>query len=77
MVVEATETTEVTGLPFSDGDITRLLGPANCLSEKWRLVTSYVKTRGLVKQQIQSFNYFVTQGMQKILKVKFLRIIGV
>ena len=54
----------------SQNDINALLEPTKNLSEKWRLVTSYVKTRGLVKQQIESFNYFVTQGMQKIVEVE-------
>ena len=58
------------GIETESPDINELLGPTKNLSEKWRLVTSYVKTRGLVKQQIESFNYFVTQGMQKILKVE-------
>eukprot|EP01084_Bolivina_argentea_P278251 475273_1 len=47
---------------------TELLSPINNPIDKWKLVSTYVKTRGLVKQHIESFNYFVDKGLKKILK---------
>ena len=47
----------------------QILAPINSIPDKWKLVSTYVKTRGLVKQHIESFNYFVDKGLKKILKV--------
>jgi DNA-directed RNA polymerase beta subunit len=35
--------------------------------DKWRLLPAFLKVRGLVKQHIDSFNYFVNADLQKIL----------
>jgi DNA-directed RNA polymerase III subunit RPC2 len=35
--------------------------------DKWRLVPAFLQTKGLVKQHIDSFNYFVETGLQKII----------
>jgi len=36
--------------------------------EKWKLVPSFLETRGLVKQHLDSFNYLIDFGLKKILK---------
>ena len=41
------------------------------LDEKWKLVPAFLKTRGLVKQHTDSFNYLINHGLTKILKVGF------
>ncbi|CBY31939.1 unnamed protein product [Oikopleura dioica] len=38
------------------------------VQEKWKLVPAFLETRGLVKQHLDSFNYLLTQGLQKIIK---------
>ena len=47
----------------------QILAPLTSSPDKWKLVSTYVKTRGLVKQHIESFNYFIDKGLKKILKV--------
>lgn len=36
--------------------------------EKWKLVPAFLKVKGLVKQHIDSFNYFVGVEIKKIVK---------
>ncbi|KAK8812330.1 hypothetical protein WA158_007564 [Blastocystis sp. Blastoise] len=36
--------------------------------DKWNLVPEFVRTRGLIKQQIHSFNFFIQVQMKKIMK---------
>jgi DNA-directed RNA polymerase III subunit RPC2 len=38
------------------------------LQEKWRLVPAFLKVKGLVKQHIDSFNYFINVEIKKIVK---------
>jgi DNA-directed RNA polymerase III subunit RPC2 len=38
------------------------------LQEKWRLVPAFLTVKGLVKQHIDSFNYFVNVEIRKIVK---------
>ena len=38
------------------------------VQEKWKLVPAFLESRGLVKQHLDSFNYLLTQGLQKIIK---------
>ncbi|KAI9352710.1 hypothetical protein BDR26DRAFT_907287 [Obelidium mucronatum] len=46
---------------------TKALGdPVNTLEDKWRLVPAFLQTKGLVKQHIDSFNYFIQTDLQKI-----------
>ncbi|KAJ3073113.1 DNA-directed RNA polymerase III core subunit ret1 [Podochytrium sp. JEL0797] len=40
--------------------------PVNSLEDKWRLVPAFLQTKGLVKQHIDSFNYFIQTDLQKI-----------
>jgi DNA-directed RNA polymerase III subunit RPC2 len=38
------------------------------LEDKWKLLPSFLKVRGLVKQHIDSFNYFIDEDLRKIVK---------
>ncbi|KAJ3402281.1 DNA-directed RNA polymerase [Chytriomyces confervae] len=40
--------------------------PVNSLEDKWRLVPAFLQTKGLVKQHIDSFNYFIETELQLI-----------
>ncbi|KAI9326598.1 hypothetical protein DFJ73DRAFT_954860 [Zopfochytrium polystomum] len=43
-----------------------LTDPIDAVEDKWRLVPAFLQTKGLVKQHIDSFNYFVETDIQKI-----------
>eukprot|EP01112_Ceratiomyxa_fruticulosa_P021333 TRINITY_DN7466_c0_g3_i1.p1 TRINITY_DN7466_c0_g3~~TRINITY_DN7466_c0_g3_i1.p1 ORF type:complete len:1131 (-),score=237.49 TRINITY_DN7466_c0_g3_i1:136-3528(-) len=45
-----------------------LTKPINTAEEKWRLVPAFLRLRGLVKQHIDSFNYFIGVDIKKIVK---------
>ncbi|KAJ3124575.1 DNA-directed RNA polymerase III core subunit ret1 [Physocladia obscura] len=45
----------------------QLADPVNSLEDKWRLVPAFLQTKGLVKQHIDSFNYFIQTDLQKII----------
>lgn len=36
--------------------------------EKWKIVPSFLAVKGLVKQHIDSFNYFVNEDIKKIVQ---------
>ncbi|XP_048688146.1 DNA-directed RNA polymerase III subunit RPC2 isoform X3 [Caretta caretta] len=42
--------------------------PVNTVEEKWRLLPAFLKVKGLVKQHIDSFNYFINVEIKKIMK---------
>jgi DNA-directed RNA polymerase III subunit RPC2 len=39
----------------------------NIWQDKWNLVPAFLKVKGLVKQHIDSFNYFIDHELKKIL----------
>ena len=41
--------------------------PVNTAKDKWNLLPAFLKVKGLVKQHIDSFNYFVEVEMKKII----------
>lgn len=43
--------------------------------EKWKLIPAFLKVRGLVKQHIDSFNYFINIDIRNIVKAKSNQII--
>ncbi|KAJ3188107.1 DNA-directed RNA polymerase III core subunit ret1 [Irineochytrium annulatum] len=45
-----------------------LADPINAAEDKWRLVPAFLQTKGLVKQHLDSFNYFVETDLQKIVE---------
>ncbi|XP_057671925.1 DNA-directed RNA polymerase III subunit RPC2 [Diorhabda carinulata] len=42
--------------------------PIKDIEEKWKLVPAFLKIRGLVKQHIDSFNYFIAVEIKKIVE---------
>ncbi|KAL7722534.1 DNA-directed RNA polymerase subunit beta [Entamoeba marina] len=42
--------------------------PINTAEDKWRLIPAFVKARGLVRQHIDSFNYFIDEEIKQIVK---------
>ncbi|CAO1635149.1 unnamed protein product [Jaminaea pallidilutea] len=45
-----------------------LSAPINTVEDKWELLPAFLKVKGLVKQHIDSFNYFVDVDLQNIMK---------
>jgi DNA-directed RNA polymerase III subunit RPC2 len=43
-----------------------LTEPINTARDKWNLLPAFLKVKGLVKQHIDSFNYFVDVELKKI-----------
>ncbi|KAM7116694.1 DNA-directed RNA polymerase III subunit RPC2 isoform 4-T4 [Molossus nigricans] len=46
----------------------QLAAPIPTVEEKWRLLPAFLKVKGLVKQHIDSFNYFINVEIKKIMK---------
>eukprot|EP00039_Didymoeca_costata_P008121 m.108328 g.108328 ORF g.108328 m.108328 type:complete len:1159 (+) comp13958_c0_seq4:354-3830(+) len=42
--------------------------PIKAVSEKWKLLPAFLQVRGLVKQHIDSFDYFITTEIKKIVQ---------
>ena len=55
---------------FNDGE--DLAKPVNTVEEKWKLLPAFLKIKGLVKQHIDSFNYFINTEIKKIMKANEL-----
>lgn len=45
-----------------------LAEPINTAEDKWQLLPAFLKVKGLVKQHLDSFNYFVDTDLRKIIK---------
>lgn len=45
-----------------------LTAPVNSAVDKFQLIPEFLKVRGLVKQHLDSFNYFVNTGIKKIVR---------
>ncbi|CAK9437258.1 uncharacterized protein LODBEIA_P16360 [Lodderomyces beijingensis] len=50
----------------------RLEDEINTAEDKWNLLPAFLKIKGLVKQHLDSFNYFVDTDLKKILKANAL-----
>lgn len=48
----------------------KLYRPIKNVDEKWKLIPAFLKVRGLVKQHIDSFNYFLNVEIKNIVKAK-------
>ena len=46
----------------------KLTDPINTVEDKWRLVPAFLQTKGLVKQHLDSFNYFIETDIKKIIE---------
>lgn len=42
------------------------------MEDKWKLVPAFLRLRGLVKQHIDSFNYFINVDMKKMVEANNL-----
>jgi DNA-directed RNA polymerase III subunit RPC2 len=49
-------------------DPQKITQPIKNIEEKWKLLPAFLKVKGLVKQHIDSFNYFVDHEIKNILK---------
>ena len=43
--------------------------PISSIKEKWKILPAFLKVKGLVKQHIDSFNYFINVDIKKIMQV--------
>ncbi|KAI8943454.1 DNA-directed RNA polymerase III subunit [Plenodomus lindquistii] len=51
-----------------------LTDPINTARDKWNLLPAFLKTKGLVKQHVDSYNHFVDVELKKIIKAnRFVR----
>eukprot|EP00879_Flechtneria_rotunda_P016776 GHRR01017559.1.p1 GENE.GHRR01017559.1~~GHRR01017559.1.p1 ORF type:complete len:189 (+),score=26.16 GHRR01017559.1:321-887(+) len=50
------------------GDPSKLAEPIKLIEDKFKLLPAFLKIRGLVKQHIESFNYFIEHEIKKIVK---------
>ncbi|CAI5755801.1 unnamed protein product [Candida verbasci] len=50
----------------------RLTDEINTAEDKWNLLPAFLKVKGLVKQHLDSFNYFVDTDLKKILQANSL-----
>lgn len=46
--------------------------PIKTVKDKWKLLPAFLKVKGLVKQHIDSFNYFINMEIKKIVKANEL-----
>ncbi len=51
-------------------DPAKLTQPIKELKDKYELLPAFLQVRGLVKQHIDSFNYFITRELKKIIHAK-------
>ncbi|RNA37366.1 DNA-directed RNA polymerase III subunit RPC2-like, partial [Brachionus plicatilis] len=49
-------------------DLNKLAEPVKKIEEKWKLVPAYLKVKGLIKQHLDSFNYFTNIEIKNIVK---------
>ncbi|XP_050391784.2 DNA-directed RNA polymerase III subunit RPC2, partial [Patella vulgata] len=49
-------------------DKEKLSASVKTIEEKWKLLPAFLKVKGLVKQHIDSFNYFINVEIKKIMK---------
>lgn len=46
----------------------KLTDPVNTIEDKWELLPAFLQVKGLVKQHIDSFNFFVEKDLKNIVK---------
>lgn len=49
-------------------DTKKRTSPIKTLEDKWKLLPAFLRVKGLVKQQLDSFNYFIDVELSKILE---------
>lgn len=59
------------GMPADDaGAAASLLEAPLSLADKYELLPAFLRVRGLVRQHIDSFNYFINHELSKIIRAK-------
>lgn len=66
----ASSPTSVLGREGLDLDPSLLTAPIKEVKDKYELLPAFLKVRGLVRQHIDSFNYFINHEMGKIIRAK-------
>lgn len=47
-----------------------LARPVKAVEEKWKLLPHFLRMRGLLRQHIDSFNYFISTDIKQIVAAK-------
>lgn len=53
-----------------DEEIDELTKPIKAVEEKWKLLPHFLRMRGLMRQHIDSFNYFVNVDIKQIVAAR-------
>ena len=53
---------------WANEPIEKLAAPVKEIKDKWKLLPAFLKVKGLVKQHIDSFNYFVETEIKTLVK---------
>lgn len=61
-------TMEFETLGNKTGNLEDVSRPVKTVEDKWKLLPAFLKVKGLVKQHIDSFNYFINVDIKKIVK---------
>lgn len=70
---EEMESQEASGNIFEEMyNETEVNKPLKRVEDKWKLVPAFLRLRGLVKQHIDSFNYFINVDMKKMVEANNL-----
>lgn len=57
-------------LGLKEMDPNKLTAPIKELKDKYDLLPAFLRVRGLVRQHIDSFNYFINHELRKIIHAK-------
>ena len=49
-------------------DPVKMSAPVKEIADKWKLVPAFLKVKGLVRQHIDSFNYFINEEIKQIVR---------
>lgn len=55
---------------FSSDELADLAKPVKKIEDKWKLVPAFLKVKGLIKQHLDSFDYFCNVDVSLILNEK-------
>jgi DNA-directed RNA polymerase III subunit RPC2 len=67
--MDTTDTTSFLGMK-PGMDHSKLTEPIKELKDKYELLPAFLRVRGLVRQHIDSFNYFINYELKKIIRAK-------
>jgi DNA-directed RNA polymerase III subunit RPC2 len=63
------DTSDILGMK-AGMDPSKLTEPIKELKDKYELLPAFLRVRGLVRQHIDSFNYFINHELRKIIRAK-------